>query len=80
MAMEDAVVLARALKQVGDIGPALLAYEKVRKERTAWAQLQSRAAGDMFHAETITAETFAGDRTMQMNTLFGYDAQAAEIA
>lgn len=44
MAIEDAVVLGRSLKDVGapDIAPALRRYESARKERTGRVQLGSR--------------------------------------
>jgi salicylate hydroxylase len=44
MAIEDAVVLARALENIGttDVPQALLTYEATRKERTSRVQLGSR--------------------------------------
>ena len=74
MAMEDAVVLARALSGSEPIERALQSYETARRTRTAWAQLESRAVGALFHGDTITAETFANDRSMQTEKLFSYDA------
>jgi len=74
MALEDAVILSKALTGTSDIPRALQAYEGARRERTAWTQLESRAVGDLFHGDTITSETFANDRSMQTGKLFSYDA------
>jgi 2-polyprenyl-6-methoxyphenol hydroxylase-like FAD-dependent oxidoreductase len=45
MAIEDAVVLARCLKETGDLAAALAAYEARRKPRTSAITLRSRRLG-----------------------------------
>jgi salicylate hydroxylase len=42
MAIEDAVVLARALEQDADVASALRRYESARQDRTAKIQIGSR--------------------------------------
>jgi 2-polyprenyl-6-methoxyphenol hydroxylase-like FAD-dependent oxidoreductase len=44
-ALEDAVVLAHALRAGGDISSALRAYEQRRRSRTAWVTKQSWSLG-----------------------------------
>ena len=79
MALEDAIVLSRALSDASDVEQALQAYEGARRERTTWTQLESRAVGALFHGETISSETFANDRSMQTGKLFSYNALTADI-
>jgi salicylate hydroxylase len=47
MAIEDAVVLGRAVKQASTIAQALSLYEGARRERANWVLLQSRLQGEM---------------------------------
>jgi salicylate hydroxylase len=42
MAIEDAVVLSRAIDQIADVPSALKSYEEARRERTAQIQIGSR--------------------------------------
>lgn len=50
LAIEDAVVLARAFAAAGGIDEAYERYERARRERAAFVVLESRKAGRMFHA------------------------------
>ena len=79
MGLEDGVVLARCFDEAQSPQEAFKLYEAARLERTTWAQLESREVGKLFHGKTMNEEIFAGDRTMQMNTLFGYDASNVSL-
>ena len=50
LAIEDAVVLARAFELAGSVEEAYVRYEAARRERAAFVVLESRKAGKMFHA------------------------------
>jgi salicylate hydroxylase len=50
LAIEDAVVLARAFELAGSVEQAYVRYEAARRERAAFVVLESRKAGKMFHA------------------------------
>jgi len=57
MAIEDAVVLARSLAEVGgDYEAAFLAYQQQRYLRTARVQLTARMYGDVYHAADATRD------------------------
>jgi salicylate hydroxylase len=51
LALEDAVVLARALDVDADVPEALARYNAVRQPRGRAAQLESRAAGQRLHGD-----------------------------
>lgn len=53
MALEDAVVLAHHLRGATSIPDALRAYEKARRERTAFVTNTSRRLGKMFQIENV---------------------------
>ncbi len=69
MAIEDAVVLGRALYdfELADVADALRVYERTRKERTARVQMGSRA----------NAWLKTGDNA---DWVYGYDAWSVELA
>jgi salicylate hydroxylase len=75
LALEDAVVLARALGAEPDVAAALQRYDRARQPRGAAAQLESRAAGLRLHGE--------GESPRQVNeeTLdyFAYDPASVTI-
>jgi salicylate hydroxylase len=50
LAIEDAVVLARAVTAATGVEEALLRYEGARRERAAFVVRESRKAGKQFHA------------------------------
>ncbi len=49
LAIEDAVVLARAFEAAGSVEEAYSRYEAARRERASFVVLASRKAGKMFH-------------------------------
>jgi salicylate hydroxylase len=49
LAIEDGVVLARALTSAGSVEDALQRYEEARRPRATFVLLQSREAGKQFH-------------------------------
>jgi len=67
MALEDAVVLARALAEIGDIVEAFRVYEATRKPRTSMVQSGS------------SANTFMRNET-NPDWLYGYDAWTVPLA
>ncbi|MEZ5457820.1 MAG: FAD-dependent monooxygenase [Steroidobacteraceae bacterium] len=75
LALEDAVVLARALGAEPDVAVALQRYDRARQPRGTAAQLESRAAGLRLHGE--------GESPRQVNeeTLdyFAYDPAGVAI-
>ena len=81
-ALEDAVVLARAVKAAPDVGAAWGTYERARKERTAFVTLASRrigAIGQLENPLAIAARDFVvrlGGRLQvrQIVSLVSYDA------
>ena len=50
LAIEDGVVLARAMAAAEGLDEAFARYEQARRERAAFVVLESRKAGRMFHA------------------------------
>ncbi len=82
MAIEDAVVLARELRDArGDAVTAFPRYEDARVERTGRVQLTSRFYGDIYHAADVAAEirkTMLSGRTPEqawagMQWLYGHE-------
>lgn len=71
MAIEDAVVLGRALSSSSSHEKGLRRYETIRRERTDWIVQQSRMATDLYQRLT-------GDKTQQrasnLDAVYGYDA------
>lgn len=67
LAMEDAVVLAEILQNAATIGDALSTYEKRRKPRVQWVQLQSLALFAQFRQKPTLRDAFlreSGERTL----------------
>ncbi|HEY4370372.1 MAG TPA: FAD-dependent monooxygenase [Burkholderiales bacterium] len=54
MAIEDGMILARALDQFGDPGEAFARYEAARNERTAKVVHGSTANAKRFHSQTLS--------------------------
>lgn len=54
MAIEDGVILARALDEFGDIETAFARYEAARNERTAKVVRGSSANAKRFHSQTLS--------------------------
>lgn len=83
MAIEDGAVLARALRQVDDIGEALQLYQRNRMERTARVVDTSDANRKLFHLKDVDEirESFAnrdegGDRNAW---LYSYNPLTVEL-
>jgi salicylate hydroxylase len=66
MAIEDAVVLSRAIDQMADVPSALRAYESARRDRTAKIQIGSR--GNQWMKTQGNADW-----------VYGYDAWSAAV-
>ncbi|HEY6822280.1 MAG TPA: FAD-dependent monooxygenase, partial [Burkholderiales bacterium] len=90
MAMEDGLVLARALAEVKDSAEALRRYEAARKERTTRAVVGSADNARRFHnprlAEAAGAQEYVDREWSEARVkeryewLFTYDAAAAPLA
>lgn len=79
MAIEDAVVLARACATArDDIAGALEAYERARRPRTDHILFSSRAQGDLYQLED--ADAYATKPKPNMDPeLYSYDPSTASI-
>jgi salicylate hydroxylase len=75
LALEDAVVLCRALERYDDISEAVQRYDRARQPRGSAAQLESRAAGLRLHGEGESP------RAVNEETLdyFVYDAATVPV-
>jgi len=83
MAIEDGVILARALEQTRTIDAALALYQQTRYERTARVQLGSAELGELYHLRT-EAELRRGfaDRNIAKERgqwLYSYDPLTAPL-
>jgi salicylate hydroxylase len=76
MAIEDAMILARALRAGDSIAAALARYQTARRDRTAAIIMRSRA-------KTTLYQKLTGDKTEQraegLEDVYGYDAVTCEI-
>jgi len=90
MAIEDAVVLARALSSGDPVETALIRYERARRPRTAKVQAWSRRNAALFHLPgPLAAGAFGaasaldllnpGGGAARFDWLYGYDAQNAPL-
>jgi len=77
MAMEDAAVLSRAFEAAGTPEEALARYEKARRDRTSWTQLQSRAAREYYHS-TDKGKWQAGTQE-RSRVLYTYDVNTVAV-
>ena len=81
MAIEDAAVLAACLNKDGNVEANLLAYENLRKKRTAGIQNGSRRNAKVFHLSGIAAwmrnRAASKARGRVMEDLFSYNALEA---
>ena len=88
MAIEDSIVLARAVTERGDLGAALAAYEAARVERTTMITGLSRRLGRMFQWENpaarwlrdrLFAMTPASIHRRQLDRIARYDASRVAL-
>ena len=77
MALEDAVVLARAFDAAASIEEALARYETARKDRTAWTQLRSREAQAVYHS--IEKGRWQQGTQQRSDYLYTYDVRTASV-
>ena len=77
MAIEDAIILARCLKDQASLAAALARYQQVRQVRTARVILQSRAQTGLY-------QRLAGDKNRQRaastDWVYGFDATSCAIS
>jgi len=66
MAMEDALILAEALRMEDSVGRALEAYVRRRRPRADWVQAQSRAAAQAWVLPPTTRNAALRERGDQM--------------
>ena len=78
-AIEDGVVLARALAASSSIGEGLWRYEVARIERTRAIQLESNANADRLQGDESTMFGLAKMRNDEALGLFSYDAGAVPV-
>lgn len=82
MALEDAIVLTRALSQEGEIPEALQLYQRNRLERTAMIRNESAENGRKLHDATSAEEVRAGVLSahgVDKGWLLSYDAMKVEL-
>ena len=79
MAIEDAVVLARAVEQITDTVAALQAYERTRRDRTAFVTIGSRNAVREFHAPDTRGYDPSRHRDAEALGLFEYNPATVSI-
>ena len=76
MAIEDAVVLGRAVTEAATLEEGLARYEQARVDRAAEVILTSRRQGELVQGEKVI-ETFSKPR--EPMTVFNYDARTAKV-
>jgi len=76
MAIEDALVLQRAVVEAGNLADGLLRYERARVDRAAEVVLTSREQGKLIQGEKVI-ETFSKPR--EPLSVFTYDATKAKV-
>ena len=79
MAIEDAMVLARCIKESGDHIEAFARYERARVERTHLVQVESDARGARLQTHTPDKYDNKEHRNDEDLGLFDYDAMTVPI-
>lgn len=77
MAIEDAAVLTRAFLIAETPEEALRRFTEARRERTAWAQLQSRSAQTLYHS--VERGKWLAETETRSNYLYGYDVATVAV-
>ena len=73
MAIEDGMILARALTDATDVGEALAIYEHVRVERCNFVMLESLKRAKIFHKPDTRAQVADLRQNEEAMGLFGYN-------
>jgi salicylate hydroxylase len=76
MALEDGVVLGRAVTEAATLQEGLVRYEQARADRAAEVILTSRRQGELIQGEKVI-ETFSKPR--EPMSVFDYDARTAKV-
>jgi salicylate hydroxylase len=76
MAIEDGLVLQRAVTEAGDLVDGLARYERARVARAAEVVITSREQGKVIQGEKVI-ETFSKPR--EALSVFSYDAREAKV-
>jgi salicylate hydroxylase len=82
MAIEDGVILGRALEDASSIAAALDRYQRARYERTARVQSGSNDLGRLYHLRTedeLRAAYSRRDLGGERGWLYGYDPFTAPL-
>jgi salicylate hydroxylase len=79
LAIEDGIVLARALTEVGGFEPAFAAFERARLDRVETIRIQSIRQGEIIQASDPDRAGVGGSPS-QNTTLFDYDPCTAPLA
>lgn len=79
MAIEDAMVLARAFESSSDCEEALRRYEDARRERTTFVMLKSREAVTRYHAPDTDAYDKSAHQAGDALGLFAYNPVTVAI-
>ena len=78
MGFEDAVILARALVDAGDIAQGLDIYQRTRQPRATLVHHGSAARADMWEDSEVE-KGLAGDEVDELRDLFPYDAATVAL-
>lgn len=79
MAIEDGVVLARAIEASATVGEGLERYVAARHERTSFVQAESNANADRLQAEDSALFGLGGLRNEETLGLFAYDCRTVTV-
>jgi len=78
MSIEDAIILSRCFVKYEHPKKIFESYENERIDRTAWCQLQSREAGQLFQ-KISSREDLDSDRAQRGRILYEYDAPSVKV-
>jgi salicylate hydroxylase len=78
-AIEDAVVLSRAIEQSETVAEALRRYVAARHERTSFIQAESNANADRMQGQETESFGLAGMRDEESLGLFTYDCRTVAL-
>lgn len=78
-AIEDAIVLARAMAASSSVAEGLVRYEKARHERATFIQLESNANADRMQGQNTDLFGIEGLQDEESLGLFEYDPRTVEV-